>query len=111
MIKKKNNKTDNFFKQIFESEEGYASSKRVLGAIIIFIVLLCIIWLVYTEGGTSVVEDLLNTAMFIGGTLLGISSITGIWKYTNTTNKKENTEIQINEDEDPCENCKYNKQV
>mgnify|MGYP003290762558 CR=1 FL=1 len=102
-------KRNSYFKEIFEDEEGYASSKRIIGTIVLFIALACIVWLTVTEGGTNTVEDLLNTALFIGGTLLGISSITGIWKYPNTTNKKENTEIQINEDEDPCENCKYNK--
>ncbi len=81
-------KRNSYIKEIFEDEEGYASSKRIIGAIIIFIALGCIIWLTVTEGGTNVVEDLLSTALFIGGTLLGISSITGIWKYPNAPNKK-----------------------
>ena len=48
--------------------------------VLLFIVMCCVIYLTVNEGGTHVVEDLLQTAMILGATLLGISSITSIWK-------------------------------
>ena len=101
-------KRNSYIKEIFEDEEGYASSKRIIGAIIIFIALGCIIWLTVTEGGTNVVEDLLSTALFIGGTLLGISSIASIWKYPNIKNNTKEIEETPSE-ENPCDTCVYNK--
>ena len=60
--------------------KSHISSKRVMGVFITIIVMGCTIWLVWKEGGTSVVENLLQTALIIAASLLGISSVTGIWK-------------------------------
>lgn len=60
--------------------KSYISSKRVMGVFIILIVMGCMIYLVWREGGTMVVENLLQTSLIIAASLLGISSITGIWK-------------------------------
>lgn len=38
------------------------------------------IYLVVSEGGSGVVENLLQTAMVMAASLLGISSVTSIWK-------------------------------
>lgn len=84
-------KKHHIIREIFTGENDRLSSKRVFGGITIICVLICIIILVIKDGSTQVVENLLTTAMFLGASLLGISSITGIWKkpiYTtnNTTN-------------------------
>ena len=88
----------NFIREVF-SEKGIASSKRVLGAIIILVCLACIVYLVIKEGGTSIVKELLDTSMIIGGALLGISSVTGIWKKDSSDIKEESN----NDDETPQE--------
>ena len=69
----------NFWEQL-ASATGTISAKRVTGMTLLFIVMCCVIYLTINEGGTHVVEDLLQTAMILGATLLGISSITSIWK-------------------------------
>ena len=58
----------------------HASSKRVMGAITLVIALVCMVYLTYIDRGTTVVENLLQTSMIMAASLLGISSITGIWK-------------------------------
>ena len=96
-------KTNNF-KEIISGENGRLSSKRVMGVIVLVVCLICTIWLVYNEGGTQVVENLLQTLMIMAAALLGISSVTSIWKKgIITTEHKE----QIHED--PCATCQYNK--
>ena len=72
----------NFFKELFSSS-GTISSKRVIGAVTLLLVMGCVIYLTVTEGGTRAVEDLLSTAMLLAAGLLGISNITSIWKGDN----------------------------
>lgn len=69
----------NFFENL-SSATGTLSAKRFTGMVLLFLVMCCVIYLTIKEGGTHVVEDLLQTAMILGATLLGISSITSIWK-------------------------------
>ncbi len=79
----------NFFLELF-SCRGTVSSKRVIGAATLTIVMCCVVYLTITEGGTRAVEELLSTAMFLSAALLGISNITSIWKSGlrgNTTNQ------------------------
>ena len=96
-------KTNNF-KEIISGENGKLSSKRIMGTVVLVICLICTSWLVYKEGGTQVVENLLQTLMIMAAALLGISSVTSIWKKGVTaTEHKE----QIHED--PCATCQYNK--
>lgn len=68
------------------SGTGAVSSKRVSGIITLLISLGCVIYLTVDEGGTSVVENLIQTAMIIAASLLGISSVTSIWKGGKTNN-------------------------
>lgn len=81
--------TRQFFRDMF-SENGNGSGKRLVGTIAMLFSLLCIGFLVITEGGTIVVENLLEVVIITAGGLLGISSITGIWK--KNSNIKENEE-------------------
>ena len=74
------------------SGTGEVSSKRFSGIITLLISLGCIIYLTVNEGGTTVVESLLQTAMIIAASLLGISSVTSIWK-----DRKNNSDQTKNE--------------
>ena len=101
MEKKRNN-----FREIVSGENGLLSSKRVMGVVIISICLICTCWLVWSEGGTQVVENLLQTQMIMAAALLGISSVTGIWKKGGTVEIKHREETE----KDPCDVCKYKKE-
>ena len=79
---------NNNFKELISGENGKLSSKRVMGVVVLSVCMLCTVWLVYAEGGTQVVENLLQTLMIMAAALLGISSITGIWKKGGTTEIK-----------------------
>jgi sorbitol-specific phosphotransferase system component IIC len=70
------------------SGSGNVSSKRVSGIISLLISLMCIIYLVLTEGGTTVVENLLQTVLIMAACLLGVSSVTSIWKGPQGPHKK-----------------------
>ena len=99
---------NNTVREIVSNGEGRLSSKRVMGVVVLLVCLACTSWLVWSEGGTQVVENLLQTLMIMAAALLGISSITGIWK------KGGKTEIKANEPTpthtgDPCEGCIHNK--
>lgn len=100
-------KTKSNFREMISGENGVISSKRVMGVIVLVVCMICTCWLVWSEGGTQVVENLLQTLMVMAAALLGISSITGIWK------KGEKTEIKTEDPpkfdpEDPCKNCIHN---
>lgn len=82
-------------REIF-SEGQYLSSKRVMGGIMMFGSLCCIIYLTITEGGTSVVENLLQTALIMSGGLMGISSVTGIWKQPKHTTNNNDSNKTLN---------------
>lgn len=71
------------------SGSGTISSKRVTGVWLIMLVSFCIIWIMVHEGGTNVVENLLETCLIVAASLLGISSITGIFKG--------NQEVKVNQ--------------
>ena len=67
-------------REVLSGENQVLSSKRIFGALIFLVCLGCIVYLVVEEGGTQVVENLLQTAMFMAAGLLGISTVTGIWR-------------------------------
>lgn len=62
------------------SEKGIGSAKRLIGAFISIASMGCIIYLTIKEGATDVVQDLLQTSLITGAALLGLYSITSIWK-------------------------------
>lgn len=71
------------FKQIFlESfcEHEFGSAKRLVGFISILVTLGCIIYLVIAEGCSTCVENLLQTVIISACALLGVSSVTSIFK-------------------------------
>jgi hypothetical protein len=87
-----------FFRQLVSGANGIVSSKRVMGMLVLCICLICIIYLVISEGGTAVVENLLQTGMVMAASLLGISSVTSIWKGNQVSmgdNSKGSSESSI----------------
>ena len=102
-------KTKSNFKEMISGANGIISSKRVMGVVVLTVCMSCTCWLVWSEGGTAVVENLLQTLMIMAAALLGISSITGIWKKGGTTEIKANEEPTKFDPEDPCKNCIHNK--
>lgn len=80
-----------FYKWLREafSEKGIGSAKRLCGFLICSTSMGCIIYLCIRDGGTSVVEDLLQTSMITGASLLGLYSITSIWKSGQISTTKE----------------------
>ena len=84
-----------FWREFF-SENGIASSKRLIGGISMLVVLGCIIYLTITEGCTNCVEGLLQVVIITSCSLLGLSSVTSIWKNgrasINQEKKKEDEE-------------------
>lgn len=96
-------KTNNF-KEIISGENGKLSSKRIMGTVVLVMCLICTSWLVYKEGGTQVVENLLQTLMIMAAALLGISSVTSIWKKGALPPEKHIEHI-----ENPCDTCQFNK--
>lgn len=96
-----------FMKEMISGSNGIVSSKRVMGVIVLTVCLGCTIWLVIQEGGTTVVENLLQTLMIMSAALLGISSVTSIWKKGGTAETAKMVETVIKEN--PCETCEHNK--
>ena len=103
----KNNKSN--FREMISGGNGIISSKRVMGVVTLTVCMICTCWLVWSEGGTTVVENLLQTLMIMAAALLGISSITGIWKKGKPIEIKSEEEPPKFDPEDPCKNCIHNK--
>lgn len=68
-----------WWREVF-SEKGIGSVKRVVGTFISVISMGCIVYLTITAGPIAIVEDLLQTSLITGASLLGLYSITSIWK-------------------------------
>lgn len=67
-------------KDILSGENGHLSSKRVLGAIVLLTCLICIIVQASKEGITDNLKELFEWLIITSTALLGINSITSIWK-------------------------------
>lgn len=106
---KDNHKQKSAFKEMISGDNGFISSKRVVGIITLAVCLGCTIWLVISEGGTPVVENLLQTLMIMAAALLGISSITRIWKYGKHSETAKTIEDVNTIESNPCETCVHNK--
>ena len=71
------------------SGRGKISAKRVTGVWLIMLVSFCVVWIMIHEGGTNVVESLLETCLIIAASLLGLSSVTGIFKENKIEAKRD----------------------
>ena len=83
-----------FFKQLVSGANGIVSSKRVMGMLVLCVCLICMVYLVIAEGGTGVVENLLQTGMVMAASLLGISSVTSIWKGNQVSMGNNDSKIE-----------------
>jgi hypothetical protein len=84
----KKKEDNNFWRSVF-SEKGNPSSKRVLGAFMIIICLGLIVFLAIMSALNAKtpegicpdnIKHLIELILILASSLLGISSITGIWK-------------------------------
>ena len=81
------------------SGSGDISSKRVSGMLALLVGLGCITYLTIDEGGTTVVESLLQTVLITAACLLGVSSVTNIWKGERTIKSDETINKEVNVEE------------
>ena len=77
-----------FWREMF-SENGIGSSKRLVGSISMLVALGCIIYLTISEGCTNCVEGVLQVLIITACSLLGLSSVTSIWKGGRTSINQE----------------------
>ena len=81
--------TKNQFKEIFCASNGYLSSKRVLGAIVLLGCLVIVIIEAIVEGVTDNIKSLLEVLIITSTSLLGITSVTNIWKQKQAPSENE----------------------
>ena len=106
-------KDKGFFRQLVSGANGVVSSKRVMGILVLLVCLACIIYLVIAEGGTNVVENLLQTGMVMAASHLGISSVTSIWKGNQVSmgNESKESSIESTPESHPAEQPQINVTV
>lgn len=107
-------------REIFsEGTTGKLSSKRILGAIAMFIAIGCTVYLVIRDGSNEIVEDLLMTILIMSASLLGLPAIAGAWGKAKMTFGSAQ-EIQTTPQEEPapkdenvpnCDNCYYKQKA
>lgn len=87
-----------FFKHMLSSSSE-VSAKRVSGMTALMFSLGCIAYLTISEGGSTTVESLIQTTLVMSSCLLGVSSVTGIWKAERTVKSDEtiNKEVKVEE--------------
>lgn len=78
--------SNEFFKQLFSGATGHISSKRVLGAICLLTCMGVIIYLAVQSKDSDNVKSLLEMMIGVSALLLGISSVTSIWKKIPNSN-------------------------
>lgn len=82
-------KKPSMLKEIFSSDSGYLSSKRVLGSIVLISCLIFTIVQAVREGMTDNLKELFEWLIITSTALLGITSITGIWKGKKSKNDEQ----------------------
>lgn len=75
-------------KEILSGESGHLSSKRVLGAIVLLTCLICVVIQAAKEGVTDNITTLFEWLIVTSTTLLGITSVTSIWKNKSKSDEK-----------------------
>lgn len=85
-----------FIRKAF-SENNVPSAKRVVGGLMIVVVLFCTVWSCIKYGMDEHVTSVIETEIITAGALLGVSSVTSIWKGRN---RKRGMEV---EPDDPDE--------
>ena len=85
-----------FLRRAF-SENNVPSAKRVIGGIMIIVVLFCTVWSCIKYGMTAHVTSVIETEIITAGALLGVSSVTSIWKGGRMHRKSSGS---VDEDEE-----------
>lgn len=70
----------NIFRETFSASSGHLSSKRILGGIVLIACLIFCIVQGAREGMTDNIKDLFEILIITSTALLGITSVTSIWK-------------------------------
>ena len=76
-------------KEIFSGSNGHLSSKRVLGGIVLITCLIAVVVQGAREGMTDNIKDLFEVLIITSTALLGITSVTSIWKGRRQKTKIE----------------------
>ena len=74
-----------FLRQAF-CEKGFPSSKRVLAGLIVVVVCFCTIFICCNNPMNEIIRSLLEVEIITACSLLGVSSVTSIWKQGNSSN-------------------------
>lgn len=90
---KQNIDKPNMFREIFSASSGYLSSKRILGAIVLMTCLIFVVIQAVREGMTDNIKDLFEILIITSTALLGITSVTSIWKGGKTKRTKIEEDI------------------
>lgn len=96
MTKKKENietKKVGILRETFSASSGHLSSKRILGGIVLISCLIFCIVQGVREGMTDNIKDLFEILIITSTTLLGITSVTSIWKGRNIKKTKIEEDI------------------
>jgi hypothetical protein len=81
----------NILRETFSASSGHLSSKRILGGIVLIACLVFCIVQGAREGMTDNIKDLFEILIITSTALLGITSVTSIWKGGNN---KQKTKIE-----------------
>ena len=88
-----------FIREAF-SESGVPSAKRVIGGLMIVVVLFCTVFSCVKFGMTVHVTSVIETEIITAGALLGVSSVTSIWKGRSARKAAEAEKGESEEDSD-----------
>ena len=80
------------------SENGVGSAKRIVGTFMIVCVMFCTIWSCIKFGMIESVKSVIETEIITAGALLGITSVTNIWRKKSPTPEENNQEENEKED-------------
>lgn len=81
-------------KKIFQTIWAQISDgleKSTVGTLVMFGCFGCIAYLTAKEGGSDTVESLITTAMIVAATLMGVNSVTDIFKINKTSSTSTTT--------------------
>ena len=83
--KEKDTNKIGFWRETFSGPYGYLSSKRILGGIVLIVCLFFIVFQALQEGITDNIKELFEWLIITSSTLLGITSITNIFRNNKNT--------------------------
>lgn len=85
-----------FWTRVF-SENDVPSCKRIVGTICILACLCFTGYLIFKDGATVIVQNLIQTEFISGTALIGLHSVTSIWKGNKDDGTEGDGSMTINE--------------